>query len=171
MDQITEQPRHSLDARSLHEAGYTVAARVLGIEIRPSRRTLRCFEGDLLPGDTYGESDLEPLAIVALSGHIALDRHGGDGDRDTLLAGDLIFAELFLRYGPSLTPAHTRQYVATRFAELSDKAEQLVAENWPAKSRPKRPDWPPEAHVGDFAPNWGKPAEPTPSLADPPTTH
>ena len=125
-----ERSDEYLQRLALHEAAYTVAARICGVAIRPSRRSLRCFVGDLLPGDTY-ESDQEPFAIIALAGRFALAREGANRDRDELLARDFIFAELVQRYG-TFSPAFARQYLATRYAELSDKAEQIVDEHWPA---------------------------------------
>lgn len=127
MDAITPPDAHHRFL--MHEAGYAIAARVCGIAIRPSRRALRCFVGDLLPGDTY-EDDLEPFAIVALAGRSVLAREGANRDRDELLARDFIFTELVQRYG-KIAPAFARQYVTMRYAELADRAEQIVDEHWP----------------------------------------
>ena len=134
---LAPQPAPIPDRRrwwTFHEAGYIVAARALGVKITPSscERPLRCFEGHLR-WPVAAESDAELLAIVALSGHAALHRCGGDGDRDDLLARDLIFQyELALRYGSSRTPAHCRQHMTNRMKELTAKADQLVAAHWPA---------------------------------------
>ena len=114
----------------LHEAAYSVIARALGIEIRPRRETLRCFNGDLRW--PYGADDIEAMATIALSGRAALAREGLDGDRDQLLASDLIFEELIARFGSAAGKATVRQYVTTRLAELTDRAAQLIDEHWPA---------------------------------------
>ena len=134
---LAPQPAPIPDRRrwwSFHEAGYTVAARALGVKITPSsrERPLRCFEGHLR-WPVAAESDAALLAIVALSGHAPLDRCGGDGDRDELLARDLIFHyELALRFGPSRTPAYCRQHMTSRMKELTAKADRLVDARWPA---------------------------------------
>ena len=115
------------DPLRLHEAGYRVAARELGIEIRGARRPLRCFVGDL----QWPPRDLEVLATIALCGRAALARHGLDGlDRDWLLAGDLILAELAQRFGQSAGKAFVREYCKTRLDEIAERAEMIVADHW-----------------------------------------
>ena len=68
--------------------------------------------------------------MVALAGHAALASCGGDGDRDDLLARDLVFGLLALRFGASLTPAYARQHITNRMKELTYQAEQLLADHW-----------------------------------------
>jgi hypothetical protein len=115
-----------------HEAGYSVAAKTLGVAITPSsrERPLRSFVGDL-KWPVTAETDAALLAVVALAGGAALHRVGGTGDRDTLLAGDLIFEfEIAARYGMSRTPAFCRVHMTARLAELADQAHQLVEAHW-----------------------------------------
>lgn len=119
-----------------HNAALTIAGRVLGVAIRPpsQRSGLRLFRGDVFEDDNDRSAEgLERLALVALAGHAALARiKDGADDRDDLLARDLVFAGLYKRYGPSLTPSFVRGYIRSRTAELTNEAERLVGESWTA---------------------------------------
>jgi hypothetical protein len=121
-----------------HDAAFAVIGRALNVAIRPpaQRCGLRLFKGDVFTaweGPNSAE-DLEQMAVVAMAGHIALDRYqdGAQGDRDKLLAGDLIYTGLLVRYGPALLPGFVRSYVRNRMTELTAEAGRLVAEHWPA---------------------------------------
>jgi hypothetical protein len=120
-----------------HTAAVTVIARAIDIAVRaPARRSeLRLHEGDIFPDDSDRSAErLERRAVVALAGHIALNRYqsGAHGDRDGLLARDLVFSGLVARYGPGLLPGFVRGYVRNRMAELTAEAEQMVSDHWPA---------------------------------------
>jgi hypothetical protein len=121
-----------------HDAAFAVIGRALNIAIRPpaQRSGLRLFEGDVFVAweDRNSAEDLEHMAVVALAGHIALNRYqeGPQGDRDELLAGDLVFTGLVARYGPALLPGFVRTYVRNRVTELTAEAEHLVAKHWSA---------------------------------------
>lgn len=129
-----------VDRRSLiayHDAALTIIGRALDIAIRPPARRsgLRLHEGDIFPNDNDRSAEgLERMAVVALAGHFALNKHqrGAHGDRDDLLARDLVFSGLLARYGPALLPGFVRTYVKTRMAELTAEAGRLVDEHWPA---------------------------------------
>jgi hypothetical protein len=121
-----------------HDAAFAVIGRALDIAIRPPAQQsgLRLFEGDVFMAwkARNAAEDLERMAVVALAGHIALNRYqeGTQGDRDELMAKDLIFTGLLVRYGPALLPGFVRSYVRNRATELTAEAEHLVAKHWPA---------------------------------------
>ena len=105
---------------AFHDAAFAVVGRALNIAIRPGvqRCGLRLFAGDVFMAweDRNSAEDLERMAVVAFAGHIALNRYqdGTQGDRDELLAKDLVFTGLLVRYGPALLPGFVRSYVRNR---------------------------------------------------------
>ena len=122
----------------VHDAALEVVGRALDVAIRPpaQRCGLRLFEGDVFMAwkDRNSAEDLERMAVVALAGRLALTSYqeGTRGDRDELLAGDLIFAGLLARYGHGLMPTFIRGYIRNRMTELTSEAGRLVAKHWPA---------------------------------------
>jgi hypothetical protein len=131
------RPKTLRDAICFHEAGYLVAARVLGIPLHPTQLDcgLRRYDGDVINLAALGPiDDLDKAAVVFLAGRIALRRYDPDntGDNDEIQARDLIFGALRLRFGKALTPDHVRSHMMLRMTELTAQAERLVAEHWPA---------------------------------------
>jgi hypothetical protein len=122
------------NAIAVHEAGYLIAARVLGVELRRTRtdRALRRYTNDILD---EARTDPERAAIVMLAGGAALRRFDPNvtGANDELEARQSIFKELLSRYGfrSGLTPAFKRDYIAVRHDELAAAAQRLVTEHWP----------------------------------------
>lgn len=135
-----------------HDAALTIIGRALDIAIRPpgQRSGLRLFRGDIFTDDNdHSPEGLESMAVVALAGHFALARiQDGAGDRDELLAQDLVFAGLYARYGAALQPGFVRTYIRSRLAELNQGSrspgrhalEPNRARSQPARtSAPSRP--------------------------------
>jgi hypothetical protein len=127
---------HERESIAAHEAGYAVAARILGIPLRPTRldRGLRRYGNDVM---CIGETEItdpnvyERCALVMLAGQAALQRHTPTamGDNDLIEARNLIFECLRMRYG--VPPKELiRGYTDQRCSELATEANRLVLEHW-----------------------------------------
>ena len=85
-------------------------------------------------------------------------QEGTQGDRDELLAGDLIFTGLLVRYGHGLLPSFVRSYIR----QPHDRTDQPKPGAWsPNTGQPSRPKPPASSPL----PN-AKPANLSPKLSE-----
>ena len=122
-------------AVATHESGYRMAARALGIKLRPTRldRGLRRYFADVIDVDANDDAreTAENMALVMLCGAAALLMLAPGHERDTndaIEAGEVLYNDIFWRGGTLRNPNVAREFHNT-LARLQTEAESFVHEN------------------------------------------
>jgi hypothetical protein len=120
-------------ALCIHESAFQVAAKVLGVTVRPPmdpRRTLRVVVLEVVDWDDdyWPESDvLEAWALLMSIGHAALQRLGvNSNDRDWVEARSLIAMATTRRRGEGLKNANVKRETEATHTQVTREAERFI---------------------------------------------